>query len=142
MPLMKALRATVHDFNEGHSVAERVTLLAYADDFVVVAPKHHADAEWAITRMALQSVGLELAEGKCSAWTPDDPGWERGWDLKVHSEKLPLLGSDSCGDYKTVPMAGAPDYKSMRGRRAIDLVDTCSTCFKPISQKPSSTACG
>ena len=41
MPLMKALRRTVGAFNADRGPENKVTLLAYADDFVLIAPRGH-----------------------------------------------------------------------------------------------------
>ena len=44
MPLMKSLRVAVNEFNANQRPDDKVTLMAYADDFVLIAPKLHADA--------------------------------------------------------------------------------------------------
>ena len=49
---------------------------------------------------------------------PDDDEWVSACQLKMHKGGLPLLGSDACGDVETVLTAGAPDCKTLRGRRA------------------------
>ena len=136
LPLMKAIRSVVAEYNAAHPGAAHV--LAYADDFVVVAEKYHANSVWGDIISGLQTIGLTLASEKCSAWAPGDPTWTSTHGLMTHADGLPLLGSDASADFEAVLTEGPDAGKCFRTRvqKSMQLMDTLQQVHRTDIQEP------